>query len=385
MLSSYVSPLAAGVAQIVRAHAAALSSLPDTEVSVIALKDPRKETDEDGWGAAQLQLCHVHGPRSFGFSREMNRALLGSDASVVDANGLWMYPSWACLRWRRQTSRPYVVSPHGMLDAWALKRSTAKKAVARALYQNSHLRQAACLRAVCRAEADAFRDLGYTNPICIIPTGMDLPRGAVNAPPPWKKVGGPVLLFLGRLHPKKNVRGLLEAWSTLEKEGGPARHWQLAIAGWDQGGHQRELVEQTSRLGIRQVEFLGPLEGPPKLSALASCAGFVLPSLSEGLPVAVLEAWSWAKAVVMTPECHLPEGFQSGAAISVEASADTIASGIRTLMEMSERQRNEMGRRGRDLVKEKFSWKTVAENARAVYSWVTGENARPACVEVIRD
>jgi glycosyltransferase involved in cell wall biosynthesis len=63
-----------------------------------------------------------------------------------------------------------------------------------------------------------------------------------------------------------------------------------------------------------QCGFLGPLFGQEKDAAYRACDGFILPSLSEGLPMAVLEAWAHAKPVMLTPECNLPEGFTAEAA-----------------------------------------------------------------------
>jgi glycosyltransferase involved in cell wall biosynthesis len=104
---------------------------------------------------------------------------------------------------------------------------------------------------------------------------------------------------------------------------------------------------------------------------------FVLPSLSEGLPMAVLEAWSYAKPVLMTPECNLPEGFAAGAALRIGAHENEIAAGLRQLFEMNENDRVAVGARGRALVAEKFSWPKIGQQMRKVYQWVLGGGAPP--------
>jgi hypothetical protein len=88
-----------------------------------------------------------------------------------------------------------------------------------------------------------------------------------------------------------------------------------------------------------------------------------LPSFSEGLPMSVLEAWSYGLPVVMTPECNLPEGFACGAALEIRnASAfqpatshsllatptnlDSDWDGLRSILEMTDAQRGETGMRG---------------------------------------
>jgi poly(glycerol-phosphate) alpha-glucosyltransferase len=86
----------------------------------------------------------------------------------------------------------------------------------------------------------------------------------------------------------------------------------------------------------------------------------------------VLEAWAYAKPVLMTPECNLPEGFSAGAALRIGPGPEEIADGLRCIIEMSDDDRRAMGARGRDLVATKFSWPPIGEQMRAVCEWVVG-------------
>ena len=86
----------------------------------------------------------------------------------------------------------------------------------------------------------------------------------------------------------------------------------------------------------------------------------------------VLEAWSYAKPVLMTAECNLPEGFAAEAAVRIGSSADEIAAGLKQLAQMNDDDRAAMGIRGRTLVATKFSWPRIGEQMRAVYDWVLG-------------
>ena len=96
----------------------------------------------------------------------------------------------------------------------------------------------------------------------------------------------------------------------------------------------------------------------------------------------ILEAWSYGKPVLMTPECNLPEGFASGAALQIAQSPHDLTAKLHTLFEMSDDQRQLMGRRGLLLVKDRFTWPNVARPMREVYEWVLGGGPAPACVEV---
>jgi poly(glycerol-phosphate) alpha-glucosyltransferase len=242
----------------------------------------------------------------------------------------------------------------------------------------------------------------------VIPNGVELPGMLENSKVEsgkWKLAfgeGRKVLLYLGRLHPKKNLAALLKAWAEIQKSkvgGGKSEQWLLVIAGWDQGGHEDELKRLAGELGLsfaaagtplsgastalNSVAFLGPQFGTDKDACYRACDAFILPSLSEGLPMTVLEAWAYAKPVLMTPECNLPEGFAAGAALRIGTNANEIADGLKQLFEMSGGDRNAMGERGRALVAEKFSWPQIGEQMRAVYEWVLGGGGPPVSVRML--
>jgi poly(glycerol-phosphate) alpha-glucosyltransferase len=266
-----------------------------------------------------------------------------------------------------------------MLESWALRNARWKKRIAALLYENQHLRQAACLRALSEAEALSFRAQGLPNPICVIPNGVDLPDlSESNAGS--RSHNRKTLLYLGRLHRKKNVANLIHAWNeTFNSQACESHSWVLAIAGWDQSGYESELKRIAA---VHSILFLGPQYGSNKTECYRTCDAFILPSLSEGLPMTVLEAWAYAKPVLMTPQCNLPEGFSAHAALWVGPSPEEIADGLRSIIEMSDNDRRAMGARGRDLVATKFSWPRVGEQMRAVYEWVLGGGAPPATMRL---
>jgi poly(glycerol-phosphate) alpha-glucosyltransferase len=186
------------------------------------------------------------------------------------------------------------------------------------------------------------------------------------------------LLFLGRIHPKKGLSELLKAWAKAQSQKPEAlSNWELLIAGWDDGGHEAGLRE----LAGDSVEFVGSKYGEEKERLLREVDAFVLPSFSEGLPMSVLEAWSFGLPAVMTDFCNLPAGFAAEAAIRVEPDTDSIFQGLEKLAAMPEGERADMGIRGRNLVEEKFTWPKVAKEMRQVYEWCLTGNNPPGCME----
>jgi poly(glycerol-phosphate) alpha-glucosyltransferase len=378
----------------VRQLAQTLGDVSKVEVSVLALRDGHTDSDLASWHPIVPQVCDAHGPRAFGYSPALRRRLEQISPDLAHVHGLWMYPSLACLNWHRRSGRPFLISPRGMLDSWALATSRWKKNLAGWLYEKSHLRSASCLHALCESEARAIRAYGLENPICVIPNGIDLPElrtvecGVRNSL--WGngvvQAGAKVLLYLGRIHPKKGLVNLLRAWAAIQRteDGGRRREeWVLAIAGWDQGGHEKELRVLSAECGIeKSVVFLGPQFGEDKAACYRACDGFILPSFSEGLPMVVLEAWASAKPVLMTPECNLPEGFAAEAALSVKPSPQSIKEGLIRFFQMNDASRQAMGQRGRALVAERFTWPKVAQEMQAVYEWVLGKGPKPDCVHL---
>jgi glycosyltransferase involved in cell wall biosynthesis len=366
-----VSRKAGGLFQSVRGLAKAVASANE-EVRVFGIRDEQSAVDLQEWQPLSVQTFRPR-LRAWGYSNELVPAMFDADLDVLSVHGLWKYCSVASQRWHRQTGRPYVVHPHGMLESWAVRNAMWKKRIAALLYENQHLRRAACLRALTEAEAQSIRNYGLSNPICVIPNGVDLPDlGESNA-----KTQSPnpkTLLYLGRLHPKKNISNLIRAWNEpFKSQRASGDRWVLAIAGWDQGGCEAQLRQLTTDLGLlTSVIFLGPQFGGDKSECYRTCDAFILPSLSEGLPMAVLEAWAHAKPVLMTPECNLPEGFEVHAALRIGTTPEEIAAGLKALREMSDDDRSQMGDHGRALVATRFSWPRIGEQMRRVYEWMLG-------------
>ena len=368
----------------VRQLSLAMNALPDVEVEVFGLEDEYVQEDLDSWDGVKTQVLRRWGPRIFGYAPKLRSVLRSAHLDVLHVHGIWMFPSWASRRWATETRKPYVISPHGMLDPWAVKHSGWKKRLAGWLYEDTHLRGAACIRALCEPEAEAIRSYGLRNPICIIPNGMGFPDNAADVAPPWQSLipaDAKVMLYLGRLHPKKGLSNLLRSWSSIRRVGGTGDAWHLVIAGWDQGGHEQELRALAANLGIQaSTHFVGPQFGAAKHACYSHADAFILPSFSEGLPMVILEAWAYGLPVVMTPQCNLPEGFASGAAVRVEPEVVSISEGLVSFLALPDHEKKMMGMRGRQLVEDKFSWTCIAEQMMSVYRWVIEGGEKPDCV-----
>jgi glycosyltransferase involved in cell wall biosynthesis len=189
-------------------------------------------------------------------------------------------------------------------------------------------------------------------------------------------------LFLGRIHPKKGLRELLQAWALLKaRSADVASTWRLAIAGWDDSGHLPELRRLVSTLSLEgDVIFPGPLFGEDKERALANAGAFVLPSFSEGLPMSVLEAWAYGRPAFITDACNLSEAFDGGAALLISTSPEALATELAQGLQRTDLP--EFGRRGRALIEARYTWRSIAASQAAVYRWMRDGGDPPDCVSL---
>ena len=376
-----VSYRAGGLFNSVRSTAQAIAK-SGHEVATIAIDDKPAEEDLAAWLPVKPLLMPSKGPTSLGYAPGIRRVLASQNFNIVHQHGIWQAFSRDVSFWKRCRGCPVLISPRGMLDPWALATSTWKKRVAAALYEDRNLHGADCLHALNSTEAASMRAFGLRNPIAIIPNGVSLPRHHINCSKPslLRDDDRKILLFLGRLHPKKGIQQTLEAWSFL-KSSNPELfcEWRLVIAGWDDDGYGEELVAHARQRGLsNDVTFLGPVFGEEKDALLTHAEAFILASFSEGMPMAVLEAWSHKLPVFMTNECNLTEGFAAEAAIALTNDPAGIC---RTLAQsLGSPQLAEIGCRGRRLVEQKFTWDSIMNDLLNVYHWLAFDCERPDCV-----
>lgn len=351
----------------------------ETLVTVFGLSEKQGEPPPGAEGLRVRTLRPADGG-IFGYAPKQLAGLLDERLDLLHQHGLWQYPSIVSLRWHSRTAKPYLVSPHGMLDPWALGNSAWKKRLAGSLFQNRHLVRAACLHALNMAELRAIREYGLRNPTAVVPNGIDLPREGVSVQPQWTSRIPPeakVLLYLGRIHPKKGLPALIRAWHSSAPQS-----WHLVIAGWDQGGHETLLKRLARDLGISAtITFAGPQFGGEKAASLHRADAFVLPSLSEGLPMSVLEAWSYRLPVLMSSACNLPEGFSADAALALPPEDNAMGARLAEFLTLSDGTLRRMGSAGRRLVEERFTRERVARDMAAVYRWTLGGGAAPGVVD----
>lgn len=381
VVTASLSNRAGGLAATVPAGVNAVTRL-GIDVYVFGFRDAELDLASLPYEHANVRAVSTLPLPGMHLAPELDRELAEVHPDVLHLQGLWLYPSIAALRWRARSGRPVMISPRGMLDGWALRNSAWKKRLALALFEWRNLSGAACIHALADGELEAIRALGLKVPVAVIPNGVDLPLSHVQTSQPSFLEGDKrrILLFLGRIHPKKGLGETLRAWAQVLRDAPAVKHdWVFVIAGWDDGGYVEGLHRLANELGLEDsVRFPGPVFGEDKKALLNAASAFILASHSEGLPMAVLEAWAHECPVFMTSACNLPEGFAAGAAI--EIPADPLAMAPILARYLADPELSRLGLAGRALVSEQFSWERVGRDLAAVYSWLAGRGPQPNCV-----
>ena len=268
-------------------------------LSVITGPNPPCDTSHRGYPDRRFaqDLAHVPGLRLLRRSAAFSVALkeTAAVADVVHDHGLWLLPNlqagWAAAA----AGKPFVVSPRGMLSPPALAFSRARKRAFWKLLQGPVIRRASCIHATSGQEYDELRAFGLRHPIAVIPNGIDLPE---LVPEPLAAAGRErVVLFLGRLHPKKGIELLLRAWAKVE----PAHPgWRLSLVGPGEERYVRELQALSRSLDLSRVSFGRAIYGAAKWDVYRAADLFVLPSLNENFGLTAAEALAAATPVIAT-------------------------------------------------------------------------------------
>lgn len=307
------------------------------------------------------------GPSAAYFSKELRGIAKDQvkEADWVHGHGLYVYPNYVFGDEARRQSKPHACHIHGFFDPWILKRSRLKKALVNFLFEGRNLRDARFIRALTEKEAAQIRAVGLKNPVAVIPNGIDLAAAdAAGESAPsgvhFTRKRPRRILFLSRLHPKKGLDILIPVWSRLTWE---FPEWELAIVGPDEGGYQAVLEGMIRDAAVEETcTILPSVFGPLKHDVFRTADLFVLPSYSEGFPMAVLEALAHRLPVVITTECNVPELAVAGAAWECLPEAGALEQSLRQALAAEDSERTQRGLLGRKIVESRYTWESVADS-----------------------
>lgn len=325
-------------------------------------------------GMDRVRIASLSGARS-GFSQWFGSrfaSMLESHGpfDVVHTHGAWDPEMIETARWARRAGVPYVITPHGMLDYWTMRQKGFKKRVALRTTHARAYRGASAIHLLNEHEKAATARFNFGVPLEVIPNGVFLEDVRVETPARMFRDSLPALgerrylLFLGRLHYKKGLDLLAEAWVRASPS---LPDVALVVVGPREDDVIDVFNATIDRGGARESVFvLDPMYGPMKSAALREASAFTLPSRQEGFSIAITEALALGTPVIISHDCHFPEVEQAGAGIAHSLEPQDIARAFVRLFGDT-RGAQAMGQAGAALVRERYTWPAVAERCQAMY------------------
>ncbi|AFH49124.1 Glycosyltransferase [Ignavibacterium album JCM 16511] len=322
----------------------------------------------------QLYFANRSFPYLKAYSNELKNIFNNVECDIFHGNGLWQYPVHKMTSIAIKKNKPYIISPHGMLEPWALNKSKWKKQLSLYLYQYDDLVKANCIHATSIMETRNIRKLGFINPIAVIPNGINLSEFPVKEHSNSKEIR--TILFLSRIHPKKGIELLIEALTKIEKS--LRRSWQIEIVGNGDVKYIKELQKLIIRYNFTdEIKILSPKFGKEKIAAYHNADLFVLPTYSENFGMVVVEALACGVPVITTKGAPWEELNTHNAGWWIDIGVEPLVQALTEAMKLSDIERKKMGLNGRKLVEENYSIESVAQKMIQLYEWILYKKDKP--------
>ena len=208
---------------------------------------------------------------------------------------------------------------------------------------------------------DLFKFNNINQDIIYVPNAVDFSafdRIHVN------KYKQPTIITVARLHPQKNLINLVKAIETVQKR---IPQIQLLIVG--DGPQKDKIKKQIQELKLnKDVKLLGEISGTKLIKLYKSSHLFILPSLYEGQPISLLDAWAAKLPVIIskTGDCqYLVKNGVNGYIINNQQNPKNIARSI--IEAFGNKNLENLGLNGYKFVKKNFSWDKSAQETLLVY------------------
>lgn len=294
--------------------------------------------------------------RWFSLLKEFRVFLENEKPDIVHINGIWTPQNWGFQKVAQELNIKVVLSPHGMLESWIIQHNPLKKKMALFLFQNNAIKKVDHIHATAQMEKDSIRKLKFNNSITIIPNGIDM-----NDVKGIKEhYGTKKMVFLSRIHPKKGIEILLEAWRNCDTKG-----WTLEIAG---NGDENYIANlNQSAQDLNNVHFVGAKYGKEKWDFLRSADVMVLPTHSENFGIVVAEALALGVPVITTKGTPWEDLEIYECGWWFDLSVSNLEKVIYKVFNTSVEELENMGNKGRKLVAEKYEIKAVASKIIELY------------------
>lgn len=300
---------------------------------------------------------------------------------LVEVHSLWQTNLHQAVVAARTKGVPYILTPRGCLDVWSLQQKWLKKKIALMTYQGYDLRHAIAVHTTSNEESRQVRRLGYSQPLLQFPNGVNLPDEL-----PDKVRAGDCrrMLFLSRMHQKKGVLELVEAWHQV-KPAGWVCELVYSVGSDVERAYEKEVKQRILELGMSYQDkdgkiyspvptssssfiFTGPLDDSAKWGAYRRADCFVLPTHTENFGIVIAEALYAELPVITTKGAPWQELEAAGCGWWIDVSIEALVAAIDKVCALPDVQLRQMGQRGHELVNSRYAWNQIAARMRSAYA-----------------
>jgi glycosyltransferase involved in cell wall biosynthesis len=298
---------------------------------------------------------------------------------LVHIHAIFNYPTTLGMAVAKARGVPYIVRPIGSLGRWSLEQSRTKKQLYLNIVGRRLLEASDALHFTTVQEQQEALEAGFGGASFILPHGVQVPAVSSEARQQLQAelqipTDHQILLFLSRLHPKKGIEYLIDALANL-----PEENITLVIAGSGDAGYETTINQRIQIAGLsQQIRTIGFVSGERKNLLLQGSDLFVLPSYSENLGIAVLEAMAAGLPVITTPEVAISPLIQTHqTGLVTTPYLPNLAMAIQHYLHHPELAYRD-GQNGRNLVEIQFSWPTQATRLVDQYARLTQQKTEEA-------
>lgn len=304
--------------------------------------------------------------------RAVEQYVLEEKFDLIQIQSMWDPKYHKLVKIAQKHNIPYLITPRGMLEPWSLTQSKWKKKIAMLLYQKSDLNKAECIFTTAEMEAKHVHELGVHVPCSVIPNGIETEgypcRTSIDV---VKKQ----VLFLSRIHIKKGIELLIDAWKKIIDN---FQGWKLVIVGNGEPEYIESLNQRILSLGLTDsVEIKEPVFGAAKLELYQSSALFVLPSFSENFGMVIAEAMSCGVPALTTTNCPWEILNETKTGWCIDLSVENLEKTLQEALSMEPDKLYDMGQKASQLVFENFNYRNVAARTKELYEWILGKGNKP--------
>lgn len=354
-----IDRMAGGISTYMQVLAKPLGTMAEVHIMTHASENP-----------LPMENCKVHDiPRYRPFSGVWKKAVVDLLDSVrpdiVHVNCCWTPDCAMIQRLAQKRGYKVVLTPHGMLEPWIIKRHYwTRKVPALWLYQKAAVQRADCVQATAESERDNLLKLGYNSNIKVVRLGID--AESIEMKRSWKK--SRQILFLSRVHVKKGINFLVEAADVLRNE---LQGYKILVAGEGEADYVEDMKRMICDRGLQDiVQLIGGVYGDEKWRLFQTSDFFVLPTHSENFGLAIAESLASGTPVITTVGTPWSDLNSSEAGAWIEIGMEPLVETLRRFLSLSEDELETMGRNGRRLIETKYSAHVMAEQMMEVYKSV---------------